>query len=966
MKAQFRIPVVFFLLTVIVPLFTLAQEAPRSTQGWAIVASYTIPGKASGLAWDGTYIYFGIYGQYGNNVYKFNPTNGTNVLQCTGSFEDSYGMTYKSPNLVTINQPSSSSQPSTALEFSLSGTTVSNLTLPDHYMSGIAYDNGTYWVCTYYPNPGIVYNVNASGTVISQFTPPADQPWDICKQGNDLWIADYNSNFLYKVTTSGTVIESHATANTKPSGVVYDGTYLWYCDGELGANSTLYKVDLTGSGTPAINVPVRTHDYGAVAIGDFETWNCSVQNTGNANLSITEIEIPGGQPVTTTFSTPHTVTPGNSVNVPFKYTPTAPVPLNCQVIIHSNDPIHPETTVDLSGTGVFQGPHILLTESFYDFGMRRAGAYSKWALPVTNNGNQNLVISNLSMNSSNFMVDLSVSLPITIQSQNTAYIPVWFHPEDDIYYEGVLSITSNDQTQSTVYASMTGSGEVALYPIGTPLWTYQLDGGFDPSPKSIVSLQDVTGDGVDDVIVGSEDYYVRCFNGNASVSGDVIWEKLIPSGPVYQQNDISTIDDINGDGYRDVIVGTTGGDESIIALSGKTGQQIWKHHTNEYGGGGWVYQVDSRYDYNNDGIPDVLAATGDDGNDTGPRRVYCLNGLTGISLWERYLAGPVFSVIGVEDFTGDGKPDAVAGASNGDETIGKVVGIDGANGSQKWTYNTPGSSVWGLMQLDDITADGKKDVAAGDFSGNVIFLNAATGANLDQISLGSVLILRLVEIGDLNKNGYNDILVAHSGTNARVIDGNTCTYVWSQPLSDKSWVVGNIGDITWDGYNDVIVGTLYQNNNAYFLNGTNGSVLESYPSDDAVDAIGAIADITNDNSMEMLFGDRSGFLTCLSGGFDSATIAVKHIEKEKLSFGIYSNPNDGLFSLKVTTSQTLKADLVIYDMEGRIVYQVSDLNYPAGISITELNLTNSVKAGVYITEIKSDNGIVREKLIIRK
>ncbi|MBM3436881.1 MAG: hypothetical protein FJY07_11765, partial [Bacteroidetes bacterium] len=28
---------------------------------WSIVATYTIPGKASGLAWDGAFLYFGIY-----------------------------------------------------------------------------------------------------------------------------------------------------------------------------------------------------------------------------------------------------------------------------------------------------------------------------------------------------------------------------------------------------------------------------------------------------------------------------------------------------------------------------------------------------------------------------------------------------------------------------------------------------------------------------------------------------------------------------------------------------------------------------------------------------------------------------------------------------------------------------------------------------------------------------------------
>ena len=48
-----------------------AQDNSTAPGTWSIVASYSIPGKASGLAFDGTYIYFGIYGLNGNNVYRF-------------------------------------------------------------------------------------------------------------------------------------------------------------------------------------------------------------------------------------------------------------------------------------------------------------------------------------------------------------------------------------------------------------------------------------------------------------------------------------------------------------------------------------------------------------------------------------------------------------------------------------------------------------------------------------------------------------------------------------------------------------------------------------------------------------------------------------------------------------------------------------------------------------------------------
>lgn len=966
MKAFFTLSTVFLAVFLTTPGKNVAQEPGDSPQGWAILASYTIPGKASGLAWDGTYIYFGIYGVNGDKIYKFNPSTGTSVVQCTGTFGDAYGLTYKSPNLVTIDQPSNSTVPSNALEFSMTGATVSSLVLPNHYMSGIAWDNGNWWVCTYYPDPGTIYNLSSSGTILSQFTPPSNQPWDICKQGSDLWIADYYANTLYKVSTTGTLLDSHASAGQNPSGIVYDGTYLWYCDGPLGGNSTLYKVDLTGTGTPVINVPVTSHNYGAVTIGTFSTWNCQVQNTGSANLTITGVDLPAGQPVTTTFNPPQTIAPGNSINIPFKYTPTASVIMNAQAVIHSSDPIHSAVNVTLQGVGVYNGPHMLLQTPSHDYNTRRSGAYSRWMLPVTNDGNQNLVITDLAFDDDHFFVDESVTLPVSVASLTTQNIGIWFHPTEGIDYSSILTITSNALSQGTMEVQLDGAGQDTTYPIGTPLWIYRISGGFDNSPKSIVPLQDITGDGVDEVIVGSEDNFIRCFNGNASVDGDVLWEKEVYSGAVYQQNCITTIDDIDNDGFRDVIAGTAWGDESIIAFSGKTGLQLWKHDTHEYGDGGWVYQVDSKFDYNADGFPDVLAATGDDGNDTGPVRVYCLNGHNGTSIWEKSIGGPVFSVIGVQDITGDLKPDVIAGASNQQETVGRVYAIDGTTGTVKWSYITPGSSVWGLMQLDDITGDGRRDIAAGDFEGNLIYLNAANGVKIHELSLGNVLILRLVDFGDPNKNGYRDVLVGHSGTNGIVVDGNTCTAVWSRPLSDKSWCVANIQDVSFDGVNDAIIGTLYQDNNAYFLDGKNGSVLTSYPAMAPVDAINAIPDIVGDSTMEMVFGDRNGLLSCLSGGYDTTQINVGRPHEDLLQVNVLPNPSAGNFTLRIISRDNTEAQFSLYDMSGSGKEIHDPVVLFGGENSIRMDLTNSISSGIYYLEIRTSKGISRVKLVIRR
>ena len=79
--------IAFCAITATRPASAQSSSAPKLPSSWSIVASYTIPGKASGLAWDGTYIYFGMYWSNGNQVYKFDPSTGTSSLQCTGTFK---------------------------------------------------------------------------------------------------------------------------------------------------------------------------------------------------------------------------------------------------------------------------------------------------------------------------------------------------------------------------------------------------------------------------------------------------------------------------------------------------------------------------------------------------------------------------------------------------------------------------------------------------------------------------------------------------------------------------------------------------------------------------------------------------------------------------------------------------------------------------------------------------------------
>lgn len=842
-----------------------AVTTPRGAE-WTILATYPIPEGASGLAYDGTHLYFGIYGSSGSNIYQIDPDTGSYSLAFAGPQEDAYGLTYDGQYLWTTDHAGSSSAPAVAMQLGWTGGLLSQFNLPAHYMSGIAYDQGNFWVARYYPDPGHLYKVNSSGTILDQFAAPDNQPWDLCVQNGNLWMADYYGNTLYKIdSASGTVLDSHASEGDDPAGIAWDGTYLWYCDDGTGyGEDMLYKVDPLGGGTPQISIPDDSHGFGPVTIGDQAIWYVTVENNGTADLEISSVTFSPPDSLDCPELFPVIVPPMDIKELAIVYEPSAYAPLDAAAALVSNDPLNPEAALTITGHGVYAGPYIHVAEEEYDFGTVRVNAHVRWNMVIQNRGSDTLTVDDILVDHTRFYLSEGAAFPASIPPLSSAQVGVWFAPDSATSFEAQLSVYSNDAGQSPLAVSCSGTGTCEPFTTGQPMWSYLIDVASDNTPKAIASIPDVNSDGIADVIVCSEDDFVRCFNGSSDGTGHVLWEHEIIAGAVYAPEALQVIEDINGDDHHDVVVGAAWGACLIRALSGKTGQSIWTHDTHEYGDGGWVYQVDCRYDYNGDGVPDVLAATGDDADGWGPKRAYCLDALTGESIWERPLSGPGFAVIGVEDFTGDEQADVVAGASNEDQVAGRAVGIDGADGSIEWSFPVSGSAVWALEQIDDITADGVRDVIVGDFSGNLYGLDATNGSVVYSDN-GYDSILGFSRLDDVNGDGHADILPAYFDTLGRVISGKTGDPLWTTPLADMATVAARIADVTGDGINDVVVGTLFSNNYVYLLDGVDGAIVKAIDYGIPLDAVAAIPDIAGDGQWEIVAGGRNGRLTCFAG-----------------------------------------------------------------------------------------------------
>ena len=947
-----------FIILILIPFFIAAQ---RNTNEWTVVATYEIPGKAGGITYDGTYLYSGLYSSPGddNRIFKIDPADGSYELQCMAPIEEALGLSFDGTYFWSTDRQGSY-DPALAVQFDMDGNFVSNFELPATYFSGIEYmADGSLWTTCYYDPDGMAFHTDDQGNILGQFTTPNNQPWAICQMDENFWIADYDADMLYLVDETGQVLESHESIGIKPTGVVFDGTYLWYATGPSQSPSTLYKIDLGGGGNPVLDIQPQQINLGSNIVGDSDSFDLNFSNEGGSDGTFTDDGMSGmGSGLLSFDNIPSdlTIGSGNNEDVSIDISFDNPGIFDLVQTFNTNDPFNDEIEIHIFGEITYDGPVLESNINTISYGDVRLFASTRRYIQLINTGNETLEITDFNFNQNEFYLNDDVDFPLNISSLDTFNLGVWFHPLSTGSFDDVMTISSNDP-DSPSNINISANAEVTNNNMGQLLWSFQVTEGYDQSPKAMLNINDINGDGVGELVACIENNEIMCFNGNSHQTADVLWSREIYSGNVYQQNGIDQLDDVDEDGYHDFIVGTTGGDKSITCISSKTGEIIWKFYTNIVGDGGWVYQVYGQKDFNGDGINDALAAVGDDAQDNGPKCVFLIDGSNGQEIWRSTFTGPAFSVIGIEDFTGDGNYDVLAGASNANESQGKIYGINGSNGVISWTVNANGSSVWALAQLGDINGDQIPDVMAGDFSGYYYFLDATNGSQLEGGGIGNNLILRFLNLGDVSNDGFNDILIASSSTNTYLIDGYSADALWSANLDDKSWNLAVANDLNQDGYNEVMAGTLYQSNFSYFLDGVSGDELSKKAANTAIDAICSINDICRDWTMEMVVGDRDGLISCYSGGLDGTVNIPEEVtnENEVSDFEIFPIPNDGRFSMKVSWASSENVSLRLVQSVSGKQFEIGDYLLAEGVQKLEIDLNQKVKqkisSGLYTLQI---------------
>jgi hypothetical protein len=337
---------------------------------------------------------------------------------------------------------------------------------------------------------------------------------------------------------------------------------------------------------------------------------------------------------------------------------------------------------------------------------------------------------------------------------------------------------------------------------GTVLWSCRPVGGPSNSggygDQCVSYTSDLNGDGHADALLGTA-WGGRTAYGIDGVNGGTIWSYdtyvHTPSGWVYS---ICPIQDLSGDGIPDVVFGCGSDANAAYCVNGATGSLIWKFQANDA-----VFSVAEIRDVNGDGKNDALVGTGDPDED----RLVCVSGASSGSAtlrWQIHLGASVHTVAAIEDVNGDGKQDALAGVWNG-----YVYCRSGVGGSHIWSYYVGDyiMRVVPIDDVDDdgiqdvlIGSWRNAIICVSGVDGSLI-----CSYTVGTLNGGDVWTVDAM--GDVNGDGYPEALGGSFDYKVYCVDLRACDTLWTYYTGNRLYTVRGLPDVNGDYTPDALAGT---------------------------------------------------------------------------------------------------------------------------------------------------------------
>ena len=224
---------------------------------------------------------------------------------------------------------------------------------------------------------------------------------------------------------------SDASMNLSVSG---DGI----ADGQLAASPTSYN-------------------FGSVTIGGDPSTSEQITNNGGSTVTISGITVTGAGFSVSQFTTPITLSAGQSTTFHINFTPTTTGAQSGTVTISSNS-TNPSLTIGVSGTGTADGA-LTPSPTSIGFGNVTIGGDPSVSEKITNTGGTSVTVSQVAVTGAGFSVS-GISTPLTLAAGDSASFNVNFDPTTTGTVSGNVTFTSNG-SNPTMSVPISGTGVAA-------------------------------------------------------------------------------------------------------------------------------------------------------------------------------------------------------------------------------------------------------------------------------------------------------------------------------------------------------------------------------------------------------------------------------------------------------------------------------------------------------------------------
>ena len=378
---------------------------------------------------------------------------------------------------------------------------------------------------------------------------------------------------------------------------------------------------------------------------------------------------------------------------------------------------------------------------------------------------------------------------------------------------------------------------------------------------SVSTAGDVNGDGFSDVIIGaygndeagSSSGKAYIYFGGASMDNTPDIEITGEATGNEFGYSVSNANDVNGDGFSDVIIGAYKNDAGRVYVyfgGSKMDSTADVILSGESTGDQFGYSVSTAGDVNEDGYSDIIVGAnhnGEGGKNAGKAYIY-FGGASIDNTPDVEMTGEMpgdylgITVSDADDLNGDSYSDVVVGAY-GNDVMGNLAGRAYVYFGGTAMNNTADIVMSGEAEADyfgcsvstagDINGDGYSEVIVGACRNDLGGINAGrayiysislTGGDIPDLFItgnvaGDNFGSSVSSAGDVNGDGFPDIIVGAVGTNSGrgsayiYLGGPQMNYIADVILTGENagdhfgTSVSTAGDVNRDGYSDVIVGT---------------------------------------------------------------------------------------------------------------------------------------------------------------